>query len=108
MEMGKGKRRRTGKELVPCGGEGVMKKAEFPRTGRLPHGQAQGGAAESWKAGHFRAENRGSFTFSAHKELTDCGPNQMAGSGDGEKATQTSQHRGWAEGSRRVAAHKPL
>ena len=50
MEMGKGKRRRTGKELVPCGGEGVMKKAEFPRTGRLPHRQAQGGAAESWKA----------------------------------------------------------
>ena len=88
--MEKGKRRRTGKELVPCGREGVLKKAESPRTGRLPHRQGQGGAAESWKAGHFRAENRESCTFSAHKELTDCGPNQMAGSGDGEKATQFS------------------
>ena len=105
METEKGKRRRTGGDLVPCAGEGVMKERLFPGTGRPPHRQTQEAAVASRKAGHTRAGTRESCTFSAHKELTDCGPNQMAGSGDREKATKTSRHRGWAEGARRGTAH---
>ena len=34
--------------------------------------------------------------FSAHKQLTDCGPNQMVGSGDQEKPSEAPWYRGRA------------
>jgi len=37
------------------------------------------------------------MNFSACKQFTDCGPNQMAGSGNGEKPLEAPWQKGWAE-----------
>ena len=61
-----------------------MKQEEFPCTGKLPYRWAQGGAVESqkakqsWDLGKYQRK----LYFSAHRQLTDCGPNQMAGLGN--------------------------
>ena len=61
-----------------------MKQEEFPCTGKLPYRWAQGGAVESQKARQSwdLGKNQRKLHFSAHRQLTDCGPNQMAGSGN--------------------------
>ena len=97
---------------------GVVKEEEFPCTGKLPHRLDQGGTAESWRAGQSggpRGQNSEKLHFSAHKQLTDPGPNQTTDSGNQEvhrspaahnvgprcqeKRTQTSRCRGLARGA---------
>ena len=103
---------------------GVVKEEEFPCTGKLPHRLDQGGTAESWRAGQSggpRGQNSEKLHFSAHKQLTDPGPDQTTDSGNQEvhrspeahnvgprcqeKCTQTSRCRGLARGADRKA-HK--
>ena len=89
-----------------------MKEGEFPCTGRLPHRQAQGGAVESQKAGHIRAGNRKSCTFSAHKNLTDYGPSQMVGLGTNRRPQKTHGTEGEPRGPgearhTNLCSHKP-
>ena len=87
-----------------------MKQEEFPCTGKLPYRWAQGGAVESqkakqsWDLGKYQRK----LYFSAHRQLTDCGPNQMAGSGNQKKLTEAPWNRGQAQGADRKAAYKPL
>ena len=82
-----------------------------PMPGKLPHWWPQGGAEESQETGQNRdleGRKQRKLHFSAHKQLTDCGPNQMAGSGNQKKATEAPRHRGKAQGADRKAAYKPL
>ena len=70
---------------MPQGREGVLKQEEIPFTGKFPCKRAQGGAAESWKTGQSRdleGRKQRKLHFSAHKQLTYCGPDQMAGLGN--------------------------
>lgn len=56
-----------------------------PMPGKLPHWWPQGGAEESQETGQNRdleGRKQRKLHFSAHKQLADCGPNQMAGSGN--------------------------
>ena len=56
-----------------------------PMPGKLPHWWPQGGAEESQETGQNRdleGRKQRKLHFSVHRQLTDCGPNQMAGTGN--------------------------
>ena len=66
---------------------------EFLCIGKLPHRWDQGGAEGSQKAGQSRdldGRIQKMLHFSAHKQLTDLGSNQTAGSGNLEKCIEAT------------------
>lgn len=85
---------------MPQGREGVLKQEGFLCTGKVPFRQTHGIIVESWKIGQSRnleSIKERKINFSACKQFTDCGPNQTAGSGNGEKPLEALWQRRWAE-----------
>ena len=87
-----------------------MKQEGFPCTGKFPDSWVQVRAVESQKIGQSRdleGRQQRKLYFSIHKQLTDCGPNQMAVLGNEEKHTEASGAEG-GPGVLREAWHKNL
>ena len=85
--------------VVPQGREGVVKQEEFLCTEQFPHRGPQRGAAKSGKARQswaLEGTKQRKLHSSDHKQLTDYGPNQMAGSGNQRKPGEVPWCRGWA------------
>lgn len=100
METEKGEKRTGGS--CACAGR-VMKERVFPGTGETSQADSRGSCGIS-ELGYIRAENRESCTFSAHKELTDCGPNRWQAREDREGHKNLTAQRGGPRGQERHSA----